>query len=875
MSDMSGPAGAAPVPQARLPRGWLHNLSIRTKLGAIVLAFSAAIVCLVLVIGLTFNLAAGVRGYIRGEGLWSKGQKDGVYWLTRYLRTQDGQDYQRYLDSMRLPLGDRQARIEMIKPDYDPEVVLRGFLDGGNSAEDIPYMVSLFRHFGYTAPFTPAIAVWSEADRYLLRLLDCGQEVHLAISSGQLTRERQDQLLARLDQINANLTRLENQFSADFGDAAHDVRKTMASVILISAALLLLGGLLVSWRIARGIEDGIRRLRDGALLVAAGRLDHQIKVRSGDELGQLAAIFNDMVRQRRHAEEELRGATEFRERVMHSATNAIYVLDLHGRFTMANPRTSEISGYGGQQLIGTSYSALIAPELVEDMAGKFSDILHKGVSLRGEETDIVRADGSRLTIAFSAGPLYKDGKVSAVVGTAEDITERKRAEAYIRHTAQHDALTGLPNRALLLDRLDMAMRQSRRHHSQVAVLMIDLDHFKQINDTLGHQFGDKLLLHVSEHLKNSIRDIDTVARLGGDEFVIVLTEVESRERLAPAIAKITEAISTPVTIEGHELLVTPSIGGCFYPQDGTDTSSLLKHADAAMYHAKAAGRSNIQWFTAAMQQETVDRLELGSALRRAVDNQELTLHYQPEIDLRTGRMVGMEALARWKHPERGYIAPSRFISVAEETGQIIPLGEWVLHTACREAVRIQRHTGQPLVLAVNVSPRQFQQPDWLQVVQAALQRSGLAPQHLELEITESMLMRNPEESAALLQRLRALGVTMVIDDFGTGYSSLSYLTRFPIDKIKIDHSFVRDLASDATDAAIIKAIIAMARSLNIRVIAEGVENQAQQTFLRERGCDEAQGFYYSAAVPIERFMALAERDTAPHPTSGRPLSAAG
>ena len=849
-------AGADTLP---LPAGQLrlHDLSIRSKLSAIVITFTVAILGLLAVIYVSFNLASGVRGNTRGEGLWSKGEKDGVYWLVRYLRTQDEQDYRLYLESVRMPLGDREARLELGKPNFDLAVVTRGFLAGGNSADDIPYMVSLFRHFGDTAAFGPAITVWSEADRYLLRLQDCGGEVHEAISTGQLTHERQDQLLARLDGINANLTRLENQFSSNFSDGARTVRTALGGLMVTSAALLLLGGLFVSWWVSRGIEDAIQRLRAGALRVSAGNLDHQIKVHSRDELGELARIFNDMVRHRRHAEEELRGATEFRERVMQSATNAIYVIDLQGHFTMVNPRTSEITGYGSQQLIGTAYSALIAPELVEEMAGKFRDIVQHGVSMRGQETEILRADQSRVTISFSAGPLYRDGMISAVVGTAEDITERKRAEAYIRHTAQHDALTGLPNRALLLDRLDMAMRQSRRNGSRVSVLMIDLDNFKRINDSLGHQVGDQLLLHVSEQLKQAIRDIDTVSRLGGDEFVIVLTDIENSEQLDPVIAKITDAVSTPVTVDGQELLVTPSIGGCLYPQDGDSTSALLKHADVAMYHAKAAGRSNIQWFNEAMLQETVDRLALGGALRRAVENEELCMHYQPEICLKSGRVVGMEALMRWKHPEHGYIPPSRFIPVAEETGQINLLGQWALSTACREAARIQRRTGLPLVLAVNVSPRQFQQPGWLDVVRAALQQSGLAARHLELEITEGMLMRNPDESASLLHQLRALGVTVVIDDFGTGYSSLSYLTRFPIDKIKIDRSFVRDLSTDAADAAIINAIIAMAHSLNIRVIAEGVENQAQQAYLRDRGCDEAQGFYYGAAVPMERFLALA------------------
>jgi diguanylate cyclase (GGDEF)-like protein/PAS domain S-box-containing protein len=841
----------------RTSDSWLRRLSIRAKLSTIVVTFSAAIIGLLMIMNASLNLAAGVRSYVQGEGLWSKGQKDGVYWLLRYLRTQDEQDYQRYLLSIRLPLGDRQARLELLKPEFDAEAVRRGFLEGGNADEDIPYMIGLFRRFGDTEAFTPPIVIWAEADRYVLLLMDCGSEIHQAVTSGQLTHERQDQLLTHLDEINGRLTLLENRFSQEFGKGARTVQTGLDALILVSALVLLFCGLLISWRISRGIQSAILRLRDGALRVSAGRLDHQIEVRGRDELAELAAIFNDMVRRRRLAEEELRGATEFRERVMQSATNAIYVLDRHGCFTMANQRTSEITGFSQQELIGASYTTLIPTELLQELAGQFDSILRDGALVRSQETEIVRADESRVTISFSAGPLYKDGRIFAVVGTAEDITERKRAEAYIRHSAQHDALTGLPNRALLLDRLEMAMRQARRQGSQVAVLMIDLDHFKRINDSLGHQFGDQLLLNVSRQLNKSVRDIDTVSRLGGDEFVVVLTDVHSREELLPVIAKITDAISTPVTIDGHELMVTPSIGGCFYPQDGVDSTALLKHADVAMYHAKASGRSNIQWFTEVMLQETVERLALGNALRRAVENHEMSVHYQPEICLKSGRMIGMEALLRWDHPERGLIEPTRFIQAAEETGQIISLGEWALKTACKEAVRIQRRTGQPLTLAVNVSPRQFQRQDWLKVVQSALDESGLKAQHLELEITEGLLMHNPEESALMLRRLRTLGVTVVIDDFGTGYSSLSYLTRFPIDKIKIDRSFVRDLSTDVADAAIINAIIAMAHSLDIRVIAEGVETQAQQDYLRERGCDEAQGYYFSAALSPERFAELA------------------
>jgi diguanylate cyclase (GGDEF)-like protein len=394
----------------------------------------------------------------------------------------------------------------------------------------------------------------------------------------------------------------------------------------------------------------------------------------------------------------------------------------------------------------------------------------------------------------------------------------------------------------------MAIRQAQRHGGQVCVLMMDLDHFKRVNDLLGHPIGDQLLLTISKRLLRCVREVDTVARLGGDEFVVLLTEAKQREQMLRLVNDITKSVSEPMLIEGHELLVTPSIGGCLFPQDGSNATELLKNADTAMYHAKTTGRSNFHWFTQEMLKQTEEKLALGSALRRAIEGNELSLHYQPEVSLRDGRVTGIEALVRW-HAPQGPVPPDRFIPVAEETGLILPLGEWVLRTACREYAAIQRTLGRRITLAVNVSPRQFQQKDWPEIVHRALNESGLHPHCLEIEITESMLMQNPEESADMLRLLRRLGVSVVVDDFGTGYSSLSYLTRFPIDKIKIDRSFVRDLTTDAADAAIINAIIAMAHSLNIRVVAEGVESMQQLHYLQERGCDQAQGFHYSQAVP--------------------------
>jgi diguanylate cyclase (GGDEF)-like protein len=714
---------------ARLPAR-LRMVPISTKLAVVVSAFTAAFVLLLMVMEAALNLNAGVRAYVQGEGLWSKGQKDAVYHLVRYLESHDPRDYALYQQSMQMPLGDRVARLEMDRADYDAAVVARGFIQGGNAAADVPAMVDLYRRFGRLRFFATAIDIWAAADAELLELDRHARAIHDGIASGQ-AEAGQQALLLRLDQINEHLTRLEEAFSISFGEGARFVQHVLTALVLLCGLILLAAGLSLSWWITRGIRAGIERLRMGALRVSEGDLDCRIEVRGRDELGELAEVFNDMVERRRSA------------------------------------------------------------------------------------------------------------------------------EALIQHNAHHDALTGLPNRTLLLDRLEMAMRLARRGGDQVALLLLDLDHFKRINDTLGHHVGDGLLLAVSRQLQGCVRDVDTVARLGGDEFVVVLSGVRSREDLSPILAKIAQAVVAPVTVEGHELVIAPSIGGCLYPADGADTTSLLKHADIAMYHAKAAGRGTMQWFNAAMLEETREKLALGFALRRAIDQRELRIHYQPQVSLRSGKVIGMEALLRWRHPEHGEISPTRFVTIAEETGQILQLGDWVLRNACRDCVRMQKTGGRPLVLAVNVSPRQFRQPDLVERVQEALRDSGLDPAHLELEITETLLMDNPEENAETLRRLRALGIAVAIDDFGTGYSSLSYLTRFPIDKIKIDHSFVRDLATDSADAAVINAIIAMAHSLNIRVIAEGVENDAQKRYLNLRGCDEAQGFLYSAAVPAEQFMALA------------------
>ena len=430
--------------------------------------------------------------------------------------------------------------------------------------------------------------------------------------------------------------------------------------------------------------------------------------------------------------------------------------------------------------------------------------------------------------------------------------ERKRYQEQLEHQANYDALTGLPNRNLLLDRLKQVVHSQRQVRS-IAVVFIDLDHFKFINDSLGHNAGDTLLQKMAERLRSAVRDGDTVARMGGDEFILVLDDQHNEDVVFRAMQRIVAKVTEPITIDGRELFVTCSAGISLHPQDGTDVDTLLKNADAAMYRAKDSGRNNFQFYTAEMNTLVNERLSLETSLRRALEKNELLLHYQPKLDLKTGRIVGVEALVRWQHPEWGLIYPDRFIPLAEETGLIVQIGEWVLRTACVQNRAWQDAGLPPVVMSVNLSPRQFRQDALFKSVARVLSETGLRPEHLEMEITESMVMHNAEASIAILKGLQEIGVHLSVDDFGTGYSSLAYLKNLPIEILKIDRSFVHDIngASGKSDGLLAKAIISLGHSLKLKVIAEGVEEESQLEFLKAHHCDEAQGFLFSKAVPPE------------------------
>jgi diguanylate cyclase (GGDEF)-like protein len=430
-----------------------------------------------------------------------------------------------------------------------------------------------------------------------------------------------------------------------------------------------------------------------------------------------------------------------------------------------------------------------------------------------------------------------------------EISERERAEERARVLAFHDALTGLPNRLLFNDRLKLALSQADRHHRKLAVLFVDLDRFKLINDSLGHSLGDILLRQVADRLITTVRHSDTVARLGGDEFTLLLPELHGPEDAARTARKILRTIRKPFSLEGREVFATPSIGIAMFPEDGEDVDTLLKNADTAMYRAKDEGRDNFQLYTSAMNVHALKRLSLESGLRRALPNRELRLWYQPVVNLADGEIHGFEALLRWQHPMLGLVPPSEFVPVAEATGLIVPIGPWVLRTACEQVRAWQETSQRPLSVAVNLSARQFEQSDLTEQITRALDDTGLPPESLELEIVESSAMRNAESAIKTLAQIKSTGVRISIDDFGVGYSSLSYLRRLPIDTLKIDRSFVRDITIDPGDAAIVTAVVGLARTLKLRVVAEGVETREQLDFLRRQGCDRMQGFLMSAPLP--------------------------
>lgn len=602
------------------------------------------------------------------------------------------------------------------------------------------------------------------------------------------------------------------------------------------------------------------RHKDGSWRTLESTIYALLNTGSGNQ--KLVVVNRDITERRRaeqllvHNTALLRDEGKYRT-IFEDAVVGIFQMTPEGLPLNVNRALAQIHGYDSPEHFMAEVSNLFSQLFIHSrQSDEFKRTLNEKGVVRSAEVQVLCRDRTKKWVLANVRAVRdKDGNVTLHEGTLEDITDRKVAENRVKFLAYCDVLTGLPNRTLLEDRLGKALAASRRRKDKVALLFLDLDRFKVINDSLGHSFGDLLLREVADRLKKYAREQDTVARIGGDEFVIVVTGLKDMTDASVAAQRVMDAIVAEFLIEGRRLSVNCSMGISIFPEHGLTSEALIKNADAAMYSAKESGRNRFTFFSEEMNDQVVQRLTLEDGLRAALDRNEFFLMYQPQMDIATGAMVGLEALIRWQHPELGLVPPDKFIRVAEHSGLIAPIGAWVLRTACAQARKWQDEGICAVPVAVNVSAVQFRQPGFQELIRVVLSETALPCQYLELELTESLLLSHADMTASVLLELKRMGVKLSIDDFGTGYSSLSYLKQFPFDKLKVDRSFIRDVGANSDDAAITTAIIRMAKSLGLKVIAEGVENEAQMSFLRALRCDEIQGYYFSKPLTADQVSA--------------------
>ena len=556
------------------------------------------------------------------------------------------------------------------------------------------------------------------------------------------------------------------------------------------------------------------------------------------------------------------------EITLNSISDAVIGTDMAGNVDYLNVAAEAITGWSREDARGRPIAEvmqIISGTTREPLANPIESVLlHNQAKFLAAGAILVKRSGSEAAIEDSAAPIHdSSGQIRGAVIVFHDTTAAQAMTMKMAHLAQHDFLTNLPNRVLLNDRIAQAISLAERQGTSLAVLFLDLDNFKHINDSLGHAVGDQLLQSVTRCLSTCVRNSDTVSRQGGDEFVVLLSEAHDAQDSALTAEKILAALTSPHAIGQHELHITTSIGISIYPADGRDAETLIKNADTAMYQAKDRGRNNYQFFTQDMNVRAVERQLIESHLHHALERQQFVLHFQPKINLSSGAITGAEALLRWRHPRWGLVPPARFISIAEDCGLIVPIGRWVLREACAQAKLWQNASAEPTTVAVNISAQEFRHRDFIAGVRAILSESGLAPGILQLEVAERVLMRDAKASIEILHQLKDMGIQLAVDGFGTGFSSLSYLNRFPLDTLKIDRSFVQEIGSTDGTGIIVRAVIAMGSSLNHRVIAEGVEQQSQLTFLQEQLCEEGQGYFFSRPLEVAQFAALLQTGISP------------
>lgn len=682
----------------------------------------------------------------------------------------------------------------------------------------------------------------------------------------------------------------------------------LAACYAAAAGILLIVVLRLARRYGERLIAGLAELSRGASAVAAGPAPlSALKIRGEDEVGRLASAFNAVAATVNELQQELENRVAKRTVTLqdmntalvkeilshkktgdqlHVAANAIenaaegvMICDADERIVSVNKAFTRITGYTADEVIGSAPDTLLGDD---ESRARRAEILRTVVDeghWKGELWS--RTKSGERYLEQSSVTAVKDemGRLVNFIVLFSDVTKQKEDEMRLQFLAHHDPLTGLVNRTLFQKRCEESLMLAERKQTKAAVIFIDLDHFKTVNDSLGHAYGDDLLKQAAGRLVECVRKTDVVGRLGGDEFIVLLNEVGDSGDVALIAKKILDRLTASFSVAGHEIFVSASLGISWFPDDGQNAAALIQNADAAMYAAKEQGRNNYQFFSAEMNAQALEILMMASSLRLAIEREELVLEYQPRIDLKSGKVMGVEALVRWNHPNLGRIMPGQFIGIAEKTGLIDPLGNWVLRKACQQMIEWRQNGLAPNRVAVNLSARQFMQPELTERIETVLQETGLEAQALEVEVTESMVMHDPQRAAVILERLKEMGIAIAIDDFGTGYSSLSYLKRFPIDYIKIDQSFVRGIPRDAEDVGITNAIIAMAKTLDVSLIAEGVDNAEQLAFLKQGGCNEVQGYLISSPMPadaLRRFLRSFAESGAAFVASGRhaPVAAA-
>jgi diguanylate cyclase (GGDEF)-like protein/PAS domain S-box-containing protein len=802
MNGKMRPFPAAPI----VPRG--------RRLVAIVWLFTGIVSCLLVAAVLSLGLLSAGRAFVEAQGLWTRAQKEAAFHLTRYTLLHEEGDYDAFKRSIAVPLGDRQARLELEKPHPDLDIVRKGFVQGRIHPGDIESMITLFRLLDDYEPAQRIAALWREADTHITELQEVAREVRSADDAWKETFVARE--LARINRINSVLTPLEDQIALSLNKAQRTAQAVLLGGMLLLAGLLLAAGIALAKRFVQQNERLQRTLRQ-----SEAQLRHLI------ESAPLPLL------------------------VVRSGDHAILY---------ANDRALQQFALDMDTVRGRSLDEFHVDDATREA---MSRALEGNVPMRDYEMQLKDLAGKPSWLLLSAQRLRFGGEDCLLVAAA-NISDRKHLQEEMRRRAMHDPLTTLPNRAMFVESLERAVGRARRRNTRFSVLFVDLDRFKEVNDTLGHAAGDELLQTMAERLVQAVRQSDLVARMGGDEFVVLIEEHRGPEEVMIVAQKIITMLERPVVIEWKEVAISGSVGIASFPEDGDSAEALLKNADTAMYQAKERGRNNFQFYSEDLNKLTAERFEMERRVRSGLERKEFFLLYQPEVDFASGAVGGVEALVRWRDPSGNLRLPSEFLAHAEETGVILALGRWALEAALADAKAWQEQ-GIALAAAVNISARQLHDADLVNHVFRALQASGIAARMLRIEVPESALVGDLAAADRTLRGLRGLGVDLVLDNFGAGQASLGLLTRFGFRAVKIDRGVLAASAHKRDAAALVAGVVTMARELGVRVVAEGIETEEQRRHATSLGLAAGQGFLFGKPVEASRVPRLVSPAPAPAP----------